>query len=180
MPETVNGRGKRIFLVGPMGAGKTTVGRRLAEATGYRFLDTDQEVERRTGVDISFIFDMEGEEGFRRRERKVLDELSRLDGIVLSTGGGAILDPDNRAMLNERGIVVYLETTVDEQMRRTRFDRRRPLLQTADPRARLTALLSERAPLYESVADLTIHTDGRRARSVARQIQRELGLPGAD
>jgi shikimate kinase len=163
-----------IFLIGPMGSGKSAVGRRLASELGREFIDSDDVIEKRSGVDIPFIFEREGEEGFRQRECKVIDELSQLPGIVLATGGGAVLDPDNRRCLAERGFVIYLHASVDEQLRRTRRDRNRPLLQTADPRGRLESLLESRDPLYREVADLIVATDGYQARRVAQRILRRL------
>lgn len=163
-----------VFLVGPMGSGKTAVGRQLARRLGYRFLDSDTEIEERTGVDIPFIFEKEGEEGFRAREREVIDQLTRLQGVVLATGGGAILAPETRARLIERGTVVYLETSVDQQLARTRRSRRRPLLHTEDPRGRLESLMSARESLYREVATITVRTDGRKVGSVAGEIAERL------
>ncbi len=165
---------QRIFLIGPMGAGKSSIGRKLAAALGLRFLDSDSEIESRTGVDIPLIFDIEGEEGFRRRERQAIEELSANDALVLATGGGAILSDKTRRMLRDRGLVVYLETSVDEQLRRTRRDRRRPLLQTENPRDRLQALMDERGPLYRDTAHITVNTDKRAIMDVVRQIIRAL------
>lgn len=147
-----------VFLVGMMGAGKTTIGRHLARALRREFLDLDHELEARCGVRVALIFDIEGEEGFRKRETIALDECSRRSNIVLATGGGAILAPENRQMLRERGLVVYLKAGADELYRRVERDRNRPLLQTADPRERLRSLLEQREPLYESVADVTFET----------------------
>jgi len=154
----------RIFLVGPMGAGKTTVGRRLAQTLRRDFIDSDQEIEQRAGASIPLIFEVEGEAGFRAREKVVIAELTQRPTIVLATGGGAILDPENRRCLVGRGFVVYLHTSVNEQLCRTRYDNHRPLLQTADPRARLEALFTVRDPLYRDVADLTIASDGQSPR----------------
>lgn len=169
-------RPRNIFLVGPMGAGKTTIGRLLARALGWEFHDTDHAIEARTGADIPWIFDVEGEAGFRRREKQMLDELTGREGLVLATGGGAVLDPDNRAHLAARGTVVYLRTSVDQQLDRTRRDRNRPLLQTEDPRGRLEDLLHQREPLYREVATVVVTTDRRSARSVANEILERLGL----
>jgi len=170
---------ENIFLVGPMGAGKTTIGRLVARSLNREFLDSDHEIESRTGADIPWIFDVEGESGFRRRERLAIDDLTQLKGVVLATGGGAVLDPDNRRHLGARGMVVYLCTSVDQQLDRTRKDRNRPLLQTEDPRRRLEELMAVRDPLYREIADLVIETDGRTARSVAGEIVRKLRL-GSD
>jgi len=152
---------QNIFLVGLMGAGKSTIGKRLAEPMGKKFIDSDHEIERRTGVSIPTIFDIEGEEGFRTRETAVIDELTQQRGIVLATGGGAILRPENRSFLSARGLVIYLNASVDQLHRRTRMDRNRPLLQTDDPRARLQSLFDERDVLYREVADLVTGTDER-------------------
>ena len=169
-------RGTRnVFLVGPMGSGKTAVGRQLARLSGLEFVDSDAEIERRTGADITLIFEKEGEAGFREREREVIDELTRRTGIVLSTGGGAILLESNRECLRQRGAVVYLETSVHQQTRRVGAARGRPLLAGTDPATRLAELMAMRAPLYQGVADLVIRTDERRVRAVAEQILRELG-----
>ncbi len=164
----------RIFLVGPMGAGKTTIGRRLAQALRRDFLDSDQEIEQRAGASIPLIFAVEGEAGFRIREKAVIAELTQRPAIVLATGGGAILDPNNRRCLVGRGFVVYLHTSVNEQLCRTRHDHHRPLLQTADPRARLEALFKARDPLYRDVADLTVASDGQSPRAIVQRILNHL------
>jgi shikimate kinase len=166
---------RNVFLVGPMGAGKSAVGRQLAKMLHLAFVDSDQEIETRTGVDIPFIFEKEGEEGFRRREASVIDELSARAGIVLATGGGAIMDDASRNRLGARGYVVYLRTSVDQQLARTRRGRQRPLLETTDPRATLDALLARREPLYLEIADLVVNTDGRKVRSVANEIRDAIG-----
>ena len=166
-----------IFLVGPMGAGKTTVGRRLAEARGLDFADSDQEVEARTGVTIAFIFEKEGESGFRKRERQVICELSQRSGLVLATGGGAILDPDNRQWLSARGYVVYLHASIEQQLARTERTDTRPLLQGGNRRETLERLFSTRDPLYREIADLVLHTDGRNARALAREIEDRFARP---
>ncbi|MFO7639823.1 MAG: shikimate kinase AroK [Candidatus Competibacteraceae bacterium] len=163
-----------IFLIGPMGAGKTTIGRRLALALRREFLDSDQEIEQRAGASIPLIFDLEGESGFRLREKAVIAELTQRPEIVLATGGGAILDLENRRCLTGRGLVVYLRASVDEQLRRTRQDDNRPLLQTADPRARLAELFEQRDPLYREAADWTISTEDRPLGQVTREILRRL------
>lgn len=161
---------RNIFLIGPMGAGKSAVGRHLARTLHLSFVDSDDEIESRTGVDIPFIFEKEGEEGFRRREASVIDDLSKIDGVVLATGGGAVVDPQNRSLLGGRGYVVYLYTTVDQQMSRTQRGRERPMLETADPRATLEELLATRDPMYREIADLVVETDGRKVKSVANDI----------
>jgi len=160
----------RVFLVGPMGAGKTTIGRHLARALGLGFADSDVEIEARTGADIPWIFDVEGEGGFRDREEAVIAEMTTWENTVLATGGGAVLRPANRRALAERGFVIYLRTTLEEQLRRTRKDRNRPLLQTADPQATLRRLFAERDPLYREVADLVVDTDSSSPKTVARRV----------
>ncbi len=157
-----------------MGAGKTTVGRRLADARGMEFIDSDQDVEARTGVNITFIFEKEGEAGFRRRERSAIANLTERENLVLSTGGGAILDPDNRRWLSERGFVVYLYAGVEQQIARTERTDNRPLLQGGDRRDTLQRLFLIRDPLYREIADLVINTDGRNARTLAREIEDKL------
>jgi len=161
---------KNIFLVGPMGAGKSAVGRHLARALHLTFVDSDDEVESRTGVDIAFIFEKEGEEGFRKREAAAIDDLTRLDSVVLATGGGAVMSADTRSNLGGRGFVVYLYTTVDQQVVRTKKGRQRPLLEKGDPRGTLEELLQKRDPLYREIADLIVDTDGRKVHSVASEI----------
>jgi shikimate kinase len=165
---------RNIFLIGPMGSGKTAVGRHLARLFHYTFHDSDADIEAKTGVDIAFIFEKEGEAGFRIRERESIDRLTRLESIVLATGGGAVIDPANRKALAERGAVVYLATSVNQQIERTRHGRHRPLLHDTDPEQRLQELMSRRAALYSEIADLTITTDGRRVQLVAEEIHREL------
>lgn len=165
---------QNLFLVGPMGAGKSAVGRQLAKMLHMSFVDSDDEIESRTGVDIPFIFEKEGEDGFRKREAKVIDELSSRAGIVLATGGGAVVNPDNRNFLGARGFVVYLYASVEEQVRRTRRDRRRPLLQKGDPEAVLRSLMAVRDPLYREIADHIIETDGCSPRTVAQRLVAEL------
>lgn len=165
-----------LFLVGPMGAGKTTIGRQLAELLHWEFVDSDHEIEARTGADIPWIFDIEGEDGFRQREESVIDELTRRRHIVLATGGGAVMREANRRHLHARGTVVYLETPVERSLERTARDHHRPLLQTADPRARLTELLRIRDPLYREVAHHIMPTERASARDVAWHILQALGL----
>jgi len=163
-----------IFLVGPMGAGKTTVGRRLAEARGMEFIDSDHEVESRTGVNINFIFEKEGEAGFRRRECAAIADLAARENLVLSTGGGAILDPENRRLLAEHGFVVYLYASVEQQIARTERTDNRPLLRVGDRRETLQRLFQIRDPLYREIADLVVNTDGRNARLLSRDIEDRL------
>lgn len=159
-----------LFLVGLMGAGKSTIGRHLAKSLGRAFVDSDHEIEARTGASIPLIFDVEGEPGFRQREKKVIDELTLREDIVLATGGGAVLDPENRAHLRARGFVVYLYATVDQLFARTAKDRNRPLLQTANPRARFEELMNARDPLYREIADLVVDTGPRTVKSAEREI----------
>lgn len=166
---------KNLFLVGPMGAGKSAVGRQLGRLLHLDFVDSDEEIETRTGVDIPFIFEKEGEAGFRKREVKIIDEVSQRQGIVLATGGGAVLDPESRSRLGARGFVVYLHTTVQQQLDRTQRGRGRPLLEQGDKTEVLEALMAERDPLYREIADLTIETDGRRVQAVARDIVDAIG-----
>ncbi|MGH8231528.1 MAG: shikimate kinase AroK [Steroidobacteraceae bacterium] len=164
-------RGKHsIFLIGPMGSGKTAVAKFLARLLDLPFCDSDQEIERRSGADIPLIFEREGEAGFRKRERDVIVELTARPRVVLATGGGAILDPDNRHDLASRGWVVYLETSVAQQAERAGRTQHRPLLQDTDPRVRLEELMRVREPLYRQIADLCIPTDRRRVRAVAERI----------
>jgi shikimate kinase len=164
----------RIFLVGPMGAGKTTIGKYLAQQLKLRFADTDAEIEARTGADIPWIFDVEGEAGFREREQQVVEEMTLWDDVVLATGGGVVTRQENRQALAGRGYVVYLYATVEEQVRRTRRDRRRPLLQKGDPEEVLRSLMAEREPLYREIADHIIETDGCSPRTVAQRLMEEL------
>ncbi|WP_272967650.1 shikimate kinase AroK, partial [Alteromonas australica] len=167
---------RNIFLVGPMGAGKSTIGRHLADELHLDFYDSDQEIERRTGADIAWIFDLEGEDGFRKREETVINDLTDKQGIVLATGGGSIVTKAVRNRLSARGIVVYLQTTIDKQVARTQRDKRRPLLQNNDPEQVLRDLADLRNPLYEEVADYVVDTDDQSARAVANQIISKIGL----
>lgn len=164
-----------IFLVGMMGAGKTSVGRVLARRLGKQFYDSDHEIERRTGVGIPVIFDIEGEAGFRAREHTVLSELTDLKNIVLASGGGAVVDAENRRMLRERGTVVYLRGAVRELLNRTRHDKNRPLLQTEDPRARLKTLFEQRDPLYREVAHIVMETGSPSLSSLVNRLETKLG-----
>ena len=163
-----------IFLVGPMGAGKSTVGRQLAKTLNMEFVDCDREIEDRTGVTIAVIFELEGEEGFRKRECAMIEQLTERDGIVLATGGGAVLGEENRSRLRTRGFAIYLNAPIELLLERTARDKHRPLLQTDDPRAKLTALAAEREPLYQQVADMVVKTDRRTARHVVKEIVRRL------
>ncbi len=168
-----------IFLVGPMGAGKTTVGKRLGETLGLEFIDSDHEIELRTGVDIPYIFEKEGEPGFRRREKAVIADLTLRQGIVIATGGGSVLDPENRQCLSARGFVVYLHASVEQQLARTARSDNRPLLKnSASRREVLQDLFAQRDPLYREIADLVLDTDERSAKTLVKEIQDR--LMGAD
>ena len=172
---------KRIFLIGPMGSGKTTVGRHLARRLGMEFLDLDHEIQARCGVEVAVIFEIEGEQGFRKRESDLLDELSQRDGIILATGGGSILDPANRQRLSERGLVVYLRTSVNQQLRRLERDKQRPLLQAPDRRQKLMDLARARNPVYEEAAELVVTSAnipppamaGRVEQAIRKHLERE-------
>lgn len=170
---------RRVFLVGPMGAGKTTIGQNLARRLKLEFVDSDREIEARTGASIPLIFELEGEEGFRRRESAAIDELTQRDGIVLATGGGAVLRPENRACLSQRGCVIYLYATVDQLLERTAKDRNRPLLQTDDPRQKIEELIGVRDPLYREVADIVLETGNSTIRRVVNNLVRRLGRRSA-
>jgi len=149
-----------IFIVGPMGAGKTTIGKKLAFHLKRSFVDTDHLIVSRSGADIPWIFDIEGEQGFRRREAQICAEVTLQKGLVVATGGGIVLDPENRKVLASRGLVIYLKATVDELAQRTAKDKNRPLLKTPNPRATIESILNERGPLYEEIADIIIDTQG--------------------
>lgn len=159
-----------IFLIGPMGAGKSTIGRALAQEMKLEFYDADEVVEQRAGAEIAWIFDIEGEDGFRKREQRVIDELTQKNNIVLATGGGVILTPENRVALAARGTVVYLKTSLAQQYERTRRDTKRPLLRTENLPKRLEGLRSEREPFYEEIADVSFDTDNLSVKSVANNI----------
>ena len=161
---------KRVVLVGPMGAGKSTIGRMLAKELGYRFLDSDRIIEERCGANIPWIFDVEGEDGFRQRETAMLAELSNEMGTVLATGGGAVMRAENRGLLKKNSVVIYLKTSIDQQVERTRKDRNRPLLQNDDPEGVLRRLFAIRDPLYTELADIIMFTDRKSPRLVVRQL----------
>lgn len=163
-----------IFLVGPMGAGKSTIGCLLARLLKKEFKDTDQEIEKRTGASIALIFEIEGEEGFRRRESAVVDELTSASDVVLATGGGVVLSKANLKMLRDRGQVVYLHAPLDVLVQRTRRDKNRPLLQTKDRRKKLEEVMKQREPLYIQEASLVINTHKRSPQAVAREIAAKL------
>lgn len=168
---------QNIFLVGLMAVGKSTVGRLLAQQLGYRFYDTDHVIEERAGADVAWIFDVEGESGFRDRESQVLDELTSMEHVVVATGGGAVLRRENRQMLATRGCVVHLDSPLERLLERTHKDRKRPLLQNGDPAGTLTRLKQEREPLYREVADYRFVTDRQGpkmlVRSIIEQLQRD-------
>jgi shikimate kinase len=163
-----------IILVGPMGSGKSAVGRLLAQRLNLALVDSDAEIEARTGVDIAYIFEREGEAGFRSREAEVLDDITQRQGVLVATGGGAVLDAGTRERLRSRGCVVYLRTSVDQQLARTRRSAQRPLLMSPDPRGTLERLMGRRAALYEEVADVIVDTDGRKVGSVVDEVVRRL------
>ena len=168
---------QNLFLIGPMGSGKSAVGRALAVQLHRHFYDSDDEIEARTGVDVAFVFENEGESGFRQREAKAIAELTTRTGIVLATGGGAVISAANRRHLGARGFVVYLQTSVDEQLRRIRHGRERPLIAGEDEIERrrvLETLMSQRAAKYEELADLTVETSGRKVNAVVREVLHRL------
>ena len=163
---------RNIFLVGPMGSGKSTIGKHLAQQLHMEFFDSDAVIEERAGADISWVFDVEGEESFRKREEKVIDSLTQQQGIVLATGGGSIESKDNRNYLSSRGIVVYFEATIEKQIARTYRDKKRPLLRNGDPQVILENLAKQRNLLYREIADFTVQTDEQVARAVAQSISK--------
>ncbi|MDX1900512.1 MAG: shikimate kinase AroK [Gammaproteobacteria bacterium] len=166
----MNPKSKNIYLIGPMGAGKSSVGKYLAAQLGVTFHDTDEEIEKRTGVDIGWIFDLEGEEGFRKREETVVSDLVKKSGIVLATGGGTVLSPLCRQLLCEHGTVVYLEVSLRHQKNRTVNESRRPMLRVKNRQEVLEKLQLEREPLYQAMADFRVPTDQRNVKSVADDI----------
>jgi shikimate kinase len=165
---------RRLFLVGPMGVGKTTIGKMLAHELGLRFVDCDEEIEHRSGANIAWIFDVEGEAGFRLRETHVLDDLTQEDGVLVATGGGAVLKDENRGYLKERGIVVHLDTAVDLLVKRTSKDKKRPLLQNGNPRAILERIKKDRDPLYREVADIRVFVGDNSSKNAVSQILENL------
>ncbi len=165
---------ENIVLVGPMGSGKTTIGRVLAPRFGLEFVDLDQEIEARCGVAVSLIFEIEGEAGFRARESAMLDAVTRRNGVLLATGGGSVLDPVNRARLRDRGLVVWLQTSVDQQLKRLARDQRRPLLRAPDRRQRLERLAAERDPLYRECAHLIVRSADLSPRAMAARVTRRI------
>ncbi|MDB3990395.1 shikimate kinase [Gammaproteobacteria bacterium] len=169
----INQKGN-IILIGPMGSGKTSTGRMLAKEMGYVFADTDEEVTKRTGVSIAYIFDVEGEEGFRKRECLALKECLNNNNMILSTGGGIVLSKENRDLLQDSGTVVYLQASIRSQVKRTASTNNRPLLQNKDPEETLEKLMLTRAPLYEEIADITIMTDNKSLQEMSKEIQRAI------
>lgn len=165
---------QNIFLVGPMGAGKTSIGKRLSKRLKREFVDSDRVLEERTGVSITTIFELEGEDGFRERETKILRELANLEHAVIATGGGIVVREINRPILKKNGTIIYLQASVDTQLKRTRHDKKRPLLQTENRRDKLQALAKQRNPIYEELADIVIHTDSQSISNSISQIIKQL------
>ena len=164
----------RIFLVGPMGAGKTTIGSKLAENLGKQFFDSDQEIEQKTGASIPLIFELEGESGFRKRESQIIESLTQMNNIVLATGGGAVISEHNRALLTRSGFVIYLQAPLEQLIKRTAKDKNRPLLQSDNPEQVLSNLLKQREPFYKEVADLTFETHHKNLRDIITEITQVL------
>ena len=164
----------RVFLVGPMGVGKTTIGKMLARELNLKFIDSDHEIERRCGAEIAWIFDVEGEQGFRDRESHVIDDLTQMDGILLATGGGAVLREENRQHLKERGVVIHLDTNLELLVRRTAKDKKRPLLQNKNPRAVLEKIKQERDPLYRDVSHVRVYVGDNSSRKAVNQALQQL------
>ncbi|HLB42830.1 MAG TPA: shikimate kinase AroK [Gammaproteobacteria bacterium] len=159
-----------IFLIGPMGAGKTSIGRSLANQLGKEFYDSDEEIEKKMGVSLSWIFDLEGMQGYREREKKIIDELSLLNNIILSTGGGCVETPEVCEYLQQRGLIIYMEVSLETQLNRLKRDKKRPLLQSENPQEVLKHLWETREPIYENIADFTVVTDHRSIREVCDDI----------
>lgn len=167
---------QNIFLIGPMGSGKTTIGRQLATHLHMQFYDADREIEKKTGVDIALIFEIEGEESFRRREVKIIEELACRDNIILATGGGVVIDAQNRAFLKKHGYIVYLESSPEKLFERTAKDKKRPLLNTEDRMVTIRELLEKRSPLYEEIADLIICTNNSPIKQIVNKISQQLNM----
>ena len=166
----VNNKNNNIFLIGPMGSGKTSVGKLIANKLSKKFLDTDSEIESITGVDITYIFDIEGEAGFRKREEKVVEEATQMQNIVLATGGGAVESKNSRRCIRDNGFVVYLETNIEDQLKRAKPNNRRPLLRTSNPEQKLKELATKRKEFYESIATLVVQTKGQKPKALAEKI----------
>jgi len=166
----VNNKNNNIFLIGPMGSGKTSVGKLVANMLSKKFLDTDSEIESITGVDITYIFDIEGEAGFRKREEKVVEEATQMQNIVLATGGGAVESKNSRRCIRDNGFVVYLETNIEDQLKRVTPNNRRPLLRTSNPEQKLKELATKRKEFYESIATLVVQTKGQKPKVLAEKI----------
>ena len=169
---------KRLFIVGPMAVGKTTIGKLLADALGLSFVDSDHEIESRAGTNVAWIFDVEGEDAFRDRESKVIDDITNQCSVLLATGGGSVLRQENRDKLAERGVVIFLDTNVETQLKRTAKDTKRPLLQTGNPRAVLTQLKIERDPLYTEVADIRVFVGNAGSKKTVNSILQKLRKDG--
>ncbi len=176
MRLVIRSNGSNVYLVGMMGAGKTTVGRKLSKAIGWQFVDLDQSIEAATGVSVTTIFEIEGEAGFRLREAQTLKKLAQSESRVVATGGGAVLDPVNRVRMSSTGVVVYLHASPELLFERTRHDKSRPLLQVADPLARITSLVEKRDPLYREVADIVVES-GAGVNHAVSAVASALGLP---
>jgi shikimate kinase len=171
---------KNIYLIGPMGSGKTTIGNRLAQKLGLSFYDSDHEIETRTGASVSLIFEIEGERGFRKREHKMLQELCSMNGVLVATGGGAVVNRANRDLLRKSGVVIYLRTSIGQQLERLVRDRTRPLLQTRNRESRLTALANERNPLYEETADLVFPVKNRNIDNTVERLYKAISRYRSD
>ena len=167
---------KNIILIGPMGAGKTTIGRQIAKLYNYEFFDSDRVIEERTGASIPLIFELEGEKGFRRRERDVIADLCQKNHIVLATGGGAVLKEQNQQAIKNSGTVVYLCAGIDDLLERTAKDKNRPLLQTDDPRGKLLSILEEREPLYRQLADIILETNNMTVYAAVKELDKRLKI----
>jgi shikimate kinase len=165
---------RNIILIGPMGAGKTTIGRQIAKLLGFDFYDSDREIEDRTGVTIPLIFELEGEAGFREREKKIIADLTQKKNIVLATGGGAVLKKENQQTLKRSGTIVYLCAGIDDLLERTSKDKNRPLLQTADPRKKLQSILTERDPIYRELADIILQTNKMTVHTAVKELEQLL------
>ena len=168
------GHNANIILIGPMGAGKTTIGRQIARLFDYDFIDSDREIEARTGASIPLIFELEGEEGFRKREQEIISELCQKSHMVLATGGGAVLKKDNQQVLKRSGTIVYLCAGIDDLLERTAKDKNRPLLQTDDPRSKLQAILNEREPIYRDLADIILKTNKMTVYAAVKKLEKVL------